>query len=189
MLKGIDVSSYQNPAAVNLRAYDFVLIKASEGMTIKDRRLDAHYNRAAAAHKLYGFYHYAHPENSGKNFYKEAEKFLSYVGHHAGKCIYALDWEGRALAYGPDKALEWLDYVYKKTGVRPLFYTSASNTGRYKKIYQKNYGLWVAHYGVKRPKVAGWPFWAMWQYTSNPIDKDYFNGSRKAWNAYCKKAR
>lgn len=161
------------------------MIKASEGRTIKDKYLDAHYNRVATAGKLYGFYHYAHPENNSMT--TEAERFLSYVGHHAGRAMFALDWEGKALRYGADKALEWLEYVYKKTGVRPLFYTSASQTGRYRKIYQKNYGLWVAHYGAKRPAVHGWPFWTMWQFTDSPIDRDKFNGNRRTWEAYCKK--
>lgn len=188
MLNGIDISNHQNPKNINYNQYDFYMIKASEGRTLKDSRLDAHYNRVAAAHKLYGFYHYAHPENNDMT--AEAKRFLNLVGHHAGRALYALDWEGRALKYGADKALIWLNYVYAKTGVRPLFYTSASNTGRYAKIYQKNYGLWVAHYGVSRPKVRGWKAWAMWQYSdSGNLDKDYFNGDRRTWQAYCKKVR
>ena len=188
MLKGIDISNYQKPRNVNYSAYDFYMIKASEGRTIKDSLLDTHYNNIAAHHKLYGFYHYAHPENNSMTV--EAKRFLDLVGHHAGRCIYALDWEGRALKYGADKALEWLRYVYKATGVRPLFYTSASNTGRYVKIFKENYGLWVAHYGVKRPSVRGWKTWAMWQYSdSHNLDKDYFNGNKKTWEAYCKKGK
>ena len=139
-LYGVDISNYQRN--VDYNAYAFYIIKASEGRTYKDPMLDRHYNGVKATGKLYGFYHYARPENN--NMRVEVDHFLNLVGAHVGKAVFALDWEGNALRYGADKALEWLDYFYARTGVRPLFYTSDSQTGRYAKIAAKNYGLWDA---------------------------------------------
>ena len=185
MLKGIDISKWNKN--VDYKSPDFIIIKASEGVNYKDPLLDFHYNNLNSIKKedkLYGFYHYARPElgNSGED---EAKSFLSYVGHHAGKCLYVLDWEGNALKYPIEWAIEFLDYVYAHTGVKPLIYCSASVTKTLQKVYEKDYGLWVAHYGVSTPSIRVYPFWAMWQYTSSPIDCNYFNGNRNTFKKYC----
>lgn len=193
MLKGIDISNHQR--SFNPGGQDFVIFKASEGKTYKDPLLDAHYNRLHGSRdgrpdpaKLYGFYHYARPEN-GNTATAEADHFLSLVGHHAGHAIFALDFEGAALKFGVAWPLAWLKRVYQRTGVRPLFYCSASQTGRYAAIARENFGLWVAHYGVKRPAVRGWPFWAIWQTDARGVDHDLFNGDKRAWQRYCRGVR
>ena len=182
-LYGVDISNYQRN--VDYNAYAFYIMKASEGRTYKDPMLDRHYNAVKAAGKLYGFYHYARPENNSMR--AEVDHFLNLVGAHVGKAIFALDWEGNALRYGADKALEWLDYFYARTGVRPLFYCSDSQTGRYAKVAQKNYGLWDAKYSSHGPAHAGWSNIAIWQYSGSPMDKDVFYGDAKTWMAYAAK--
>ena len=87
MLYGVDISNYQR--SVEYSKYAFYIIKASEGRTCKDPMLDKHYNAVKAAGKPYGFYHYARPENN--SWKAEADHFLSLVGHHAHKAIFALD--------------------------------------------------------------------------------------------------
>lgn len=191
MLKGIDISHYQTNVSYN--NYDFVIMKATEGKTYKDPMLDKHYdgvngssNGKPNKEKLYGFYHYARPEN---NSYKdEAENFLKYVKHHAGNCIYALDWEGTALNYPVSWALSWLDYVYQKTGVKSLLYTQQSQAklAKYDPIIKADYGLWVARYNKEVGDIR-WPVWAMWQYTDKPIDHNYFNGTKEQFRKYCRK--
>ena len=73
---------------------DFVIIKATEGKTSKDRYLDILYNfytsvqdarGIAPEDRCYGFYHYAHPELNKPE--EEAEHFLRTIGHHAGKAL------------------------------------------------------------------------------------------------------
>lgn len=188
MLRGIDISEFQ--ANFDPKAQDFVIMKASEGRSRKDRMLDRHYDRLHGARdgkpdpmKLYGFYHYARPER-GNSPVDEAEFFLSLVRHHRGHAIFALDWEGAALNFGPAWPLTWLRRVYEKTGVRPLIYMPASATGRYAAIARENFGLWVAHWHVRRPAVAGWPFWAIWQTDADGVDHDLFNGDRTMWRRY-----
>lgn len=190
MLTGIDVSHWQG--RMDFSPYDFVIMKASEGNGYKDPMLDEHYNILHGSRdgkpdtsKLYGFYHYARPDLKNTP-QQEADCFLSFVNAHIGTAIIALDWEGKSLAYSPDWAYDWLDYVFFNTGVRPLLYISASeeNTGKYEKIMNANYGLWVAHYGVNSPRVKHWDFWAMWQKQGSPLDTNIFNGDKNAFRKY-----
>ena len=189
MLNGIDVSHHQS--AMKFDGYDFVMIKATEGVGYYDDMCDHHYNNLHNSTdgkpdktKLYGFYHYARPD-LGNTPEDEADWFLSKVGHHAGYAMYALDWEQKSLSYSVDWALRWLIYVYEHTGMRPLFYiqSSAVMTGKYKTIYDHNFGLWLAHY-AETPKYKDWPFYAIWQYQGSPLDKNQFNGDANTWRSY-----
>lgn len=182
MLKGCDLSKW-NP--VTPSGYDFYLIKASEGNGYKDSALDTHFNAVKSAGKLYGFYHYARPD-LGNTPEAEADWFLSLVGQHAGNAIFALDYEGDSLSYGQEWALRWLQRVYEKTGVRPVFYCSSSALPMFEKIAKENFGLWVANWNVESPKIDPWSVFAFWQYTNRPIDQDYFNGTIEQYKNYCK---
>lgn len=191
MLKGCDISSYQG-TSVNPRDYDFCMIKATEGASYYNPYCDRQYDMIKGDSSgqpcddfLYGFYHYARPENNDP--IAEVDNFLSKVGHHAGHCIYALDWEGEALKHGISWALEWLREVERRTGVKPLIYCQASYTRNLKPVLDEDYGLWVAHYGVDKPETGVYPFYAIWQYTSSPIDLNYFNGTREQFLKYCRR--
>lgn len=190
MLKGIDISNYQQK--ISFTNYDFVIMKASEGVGYKDIMLDTHYNSLHGSsdgkpdhNKLYGFYHYARPE-TGNTARAEADYFLSLVGHHAKNCIFALDWEGNSTMCSPTWAHQWLKRVYEKTGVKPLIYMSSSEccTGKYQAISADDYGLWVAHWGVSQPTYRDFPVYALWQYTSTPLDTNMFNGDVNTWDKY-----
>lgn len=182
MLKGCDLSKW-NPETPS--GYDFYLIKASEGCGYKDCALDSHFNAVKSAGKLYGFYHYARPDLKNKAE-AEADWFLSLVGQHAGNAIFALDYEGDSLSYGQEWALRWLQRVYEKTGVRPIFYCSSGALPMFEKIAKENFGLWVANWNVESPKIEPWSVFAFWQYTNRPIDLDYFNGTIEEYKKYCK---
>lgn len=182
MLKGCDLSKW-NPETPS--GYDFYLIKASEGYGYKDSALDSHFNAVKSTGKLYGFYHYARPD-LGNTPEAEADWFLSLVGQHAGNAIFALDYEGDSLSSGQEWALRWLQRVYEKTGVRPVFYCSSSALPMFEKIAKENFGLWVANWNVESPKIDPWSVFAFWQYTNRPIDQDYFNGTIEQYKKYCK---
>lgn len=182
MLKGCDLSKW-NPETPS--GYDFYLIKASEGYGYKDSALDSHFNAVKSTGKLYGFYHYARPD-LGNTPEAEADWFLSLVGQHAGNAIFALDYEGDSLSSGQEWALRWLQRVYEKTGVRPVFYCSSSALAMFEKIAKENFGLWVANWNVESPKIDPWSVFAFWQYTNRPIDQDYFNGTIEQYKKYCK---
>jgi len=200
MLQGIDISnwnySYINNHSVDLRNdYDFVIMKASEGISYKDPYLDEYYNRLHGSSDgrpdpdaLYGFYHYARPENNLS--VREAQHFLDLVGHHAGSAIYALDVEGNALNLDSDVldtwCVKWCSYILRETGVLPMIYTSESQLYRFKKCAAAGCGLWVAKWsgGKKFPKVKPWKFFALWQYQASALDYDFFNGGREQFKKY-----
>lgn len=196
MLKGIDISRYQKNLDKNyILLQDFVIMKATEGKSYKDPMLDEFYNLIHGSddgkpdiNKLYGFYHYARPELYDPII--EAKNFIKRVGHHAGNALFCLDWEGKAWDCDIEWALEWLEYIKNETGVKPLIYCSGSNTNRLKIISKKDYGLWVAHWGINKPTIGPWPVWALWQYNVDRninVDLDYFNGNKDQFKKYCRR--
>lgn len=189
---GIDVSRWQGKD-FNVNIGQFCIMKASEGATYKDPLLDTFYARIAgnssgkpAIDKCYGFYHYARPENNSPE--EEVNNFLSLVSHHAGNAVFALDWEGKALGCPVSWAQEWLFSVYAKTGVRPMIYTSAAYVKKFAQFETWGFPLWVAHYGVDKPKFTGFGSYAIWQFTSSPFDIDIFPGDENHWKTMCRKS-
>lgn len=193
-LNGIDVANYQ--AGIGKVASDFRIIKATEGTTYTNPELD---NQINGAPELLGFYHFA----SNGDYKAEADFFLSKIGGYIGKAILVLDYEPGTP--NPVWAKNWLDYVYARTGVRPLIYMSLSveNAYDWAAVVQANYGLWVAQYnnyntvsGFAPRDLYGslkhWKAAAMFQYTSagrltewgDNLDFDVFYGDPDAWAKY-----
>lgn len=193
-LYGIDVSMWQAGMDLGSAGYDFNIIKASEGVGYKDPQLDNLYS-TLNTDSLYGFYHFARPDGgSGNTPEAEAQSFLNYVGHHVGKALFVLDWEPGAGCDGMvDWAYRWLQYVYEKTGVKPLIYMNQSTENSYdwSKIVNADYGLWLANYGINDGQeydfyVKHWSVVAMHQYTSaGNLDKNVFFGDVNTWLKYC----
>ena len=207
MMKGIDISAHNwqylaSRDFYDLHAADFVIMKASEGITFKDGRVDTYYNLLHGMpdgrpdpSKCYGFYHYARPERNAA--YNEANHFLDLVFHHAGHAVFALDVEGAALQlpkdYLDDWVNEWAFHVYNQTGgVTPMIYCSQSATGRFKQAAQFDCGLWCASWGSRKPtkkQIAPWQLMAIWQNgtTNGHLDTDIFYGDAEAWHKYCER--
>lgn len=187
MLKGVDISHWNNVSEISFADKDFCFIKASEGRAVIDSKRDANvkYVKDKNPDCVIGFYHYARPEYN-ENPRVEADNFVRQVLLHVEKepTLLALDWEGASLKENEQWALDWLKYVYEKTGIKPLIYTPASAAQKMSFLFEEDFGLWVAHWNVKKPKINGWPFWAFWQYTSRPFDKNYFNGTREQLMKY-----
>ena len=180
MLNGLDVSSYQD--TMDFSGYDFVIIKSSEGWNSKDPGMDRHINSALETNTPFGLYHYARPD-LGNSAETEAASFIDIVSKYIGKAVLALDWEQLSLNYPVSWALEWLNYVYENTGVKPLLYIQASQAIRsvYSPIAKAGYGLWVAQWEVDEPQFSNWSTWSVWQYRGEPLDLDYFNGTVLDW--------
>lgn len=192
-IKGIDISHYQKPEKTPYADYDFVIIKATEGSTYRDKVCLTHFENAKALGKEVGFYHFAHPELNNPEV--EVANFVDYVAKVGGlgKGILALDWEAKALKCDIKWARKWLDLVFSITGIRPLFYCQKSYTvaKNLQPIREGNYGLWIAGYykNTGLPDNRGCDPYdkrgkAIWQYTSNPIDKDIFYGSIEQFRKY-----
>lgn len=190
MLVGCDLSTHNNNWDEIIRGnVSFCIIKATEGKTYKNPLMDAMAKEAIARGRLLGFYHYARPEN--KNTPEaEAAAFVEAVKPYLGNALLALDYEGAAHSCGATWASRWIREVKRLTGVLPLFYTSEAYLHLYGAVAATGCGLWVAKYSTARkPDTAKWPFWALWQWTSYPYDRSYFNGNSKAWKAYARKKK
>lgn len=144
-MNGIDISAWQGDAGIDLGkiAYDFCIVKATEGTDYKNRYFAAHCDKVLSRKKLLGAYHYA----NGGDVQKEADYFLAYIKKYLGKAILVLDWEAKNNPLFGVKDLEWClkwcSYVYQKTGIKPLIYIQKSAMDAVKK---SGYGLWIAQY-------------------------------------------
>lgn len=199
-MKGIDVSGWQEDSIIEKSLPDFIMIKASEGVDYKSDGLDRLYTawinyrkKHPQVENLYGFYHYARPE-TGNTPRAEADSFLSYVGHHAGSALFALDYEGSALKYGVKWAKEFLQRVESVTGSRPVLYIqkSAIVDGTYKDLSM--YPLWLAWWSDQNGNSAlggtGWKSCIMQQYTDNykglKVDGNNLYITGDDWRKLCK---
>lgn len=183
MLSGLDVSVFQGQ--MDFSAYDFVIIKASEGWAYQDEGMNRHVQSALSTNTPLGFYHYARPD-LGNSPQTEADSFLSYVQPYIGQAVFALDWEQKSLNYPASWALEWCSYVKQKTGTTPFIYIQASveNNGSMRSLYQGGFPLWIAQWEVSQPQVETWDKWTLWQYQGSPLDLDYFDGTLDDWNTW-----
>ena len=185
ILKGCDVSHHNKYNIPDFTKQDFVIIKASEGATFRDPMMQT-YIEKLGKDQLYGFYHFARPERNRAKV--EAKNFCDAIGIYGEEAMLVLDWEAQAVTQPIEWALEWCKEVEKIYGKKPLIYCSSWYTKKIRLLKENDIGLWVAHYTSKeKPTVYVYDFWAMWQYSSNPYDKDIFNGTRKQFLAYCKR--
>lgn len=190
MLKGIDVShwNYNNVITNDL---DFCICKATEGEHYKDKTFNSKLDLCSQLGiNLVGAYHYA---KTNQDVLSNADNFINTImtrKEFGDSMILALDIEGedanRKNAWSWCR--DWCDLVFINTGIKPVVYTSAYYTRYMKDLLEGNYGLWVAHWNVEKPKFNIYPFWALWQYsTKDKLDRDYFNGTKEQYLKYCRK--
>lgn len=197
MIKGIDVSSHDNFNGSEFsentescyRDSDFVIVKATQGVTYVHKQCDAIVNRCKADGKLWGFYHYA----GGNDPIAEAEFFYAKCRGYFGKGIPCLDWESNQnKAWGNSKWCRlFVDKIHELTGVWCLIYVQASARDQAANCAD-DCGLWIAGYPDYRNSwdmpsfIYGtdpWKTWTIWQYSSSKgvTDRNYAQLSRESW--------
>lgn len=195
MIKGIDISHHnkwqifpkKGQPQINFAKHDFIIMKATEGRTYVDPCMEQYIN-LLGEDQLYGFYHFARPENNSAE--EEARHFCNTIGIYGENAILVLDWEAKATSCPIEWAVKWCNEVEKVYGKKPLIYCSSWYTKKLQPLLENNNGLWVAHYTKnKKPTVHTYPTWAMWQYSSDPYDKNIFNGSREQFKKYASRRR
>lgn len=197
-LFGIDISHHNatqvKTGFLDLSRHDFVIMKATEGRTYRDPKMNIYLPKLDPERQGIGFYHYARPENNSPG--AEAVNFLSAISYRPSLSLMALDVEGAALRL-PDKelaewVLSWCEKVRKETGVLPLVYTGTDGLEKIgAAILAEDIGLWYPRYRAKITKAMykPYPFLAIWQYSETPWDCDKFFGTREQWNKYCERRR
>lgn len=200
-LYGIDVSKHQGTidwSRVELR-YDmfskrittdgavrvpltFVIVKATEGITTTDPMFEYNKQGVLSRNMLFGAYHYFSYTTDAM---QQAKKYLKVSQLCKGNIAPILDVEedGNLLkmlrnkqidaSNVKQKVLQWLLYVEKNVGTRPIIYTSPTFKTKYlnSAVFDK-YPFWIAHYQVTEPRLRG----VMWQFTEhgsiNGIDEN-----------------
>ena len=171
-IKGIDVSHWQGNIdfrKVKGAGYKFVYIKLTDASNYVDPKADANYRNAKKAGLLVGFYHFSRL-TSVADAKAEAAHYLRNVSKYDVDLPHVLDLEVNPARLGKASlsqcAVTWLEEVKKKGDV--MIYTGASfiNTNLDSRL--RKYKLWVAHYGVSRPRANSiWDKWSAFQYTSS----------------------
>jgi hypothetical protein len=159
---GIDVSVY-NAGDVSIpTSYDFVFVKAAEGLTA-DPRWAQHSTFARRNGLVLGAYDFG--RRSIPSGADQARYFLRVVG--TATRLVAIDLEG---ADEPTvaQARDWVA-TCKAAGMTTGVYHSLSG-------FPLSLGQdfnWVASWGSHPPSIP----WAFWQWAGAPLDRDYYAGS------------
>ena len=151
-MNGIDISGWQKGINLEKVACDFVIIKATQGATIKSNDFKRQIEQALSLGKKVGCYHYA----GGGGVEAEVKNFLDTVKPYLGKIILVLDWEGQQ---NPNfgnctYAIDWLAAVKAQTGVTPFIYMSKSYCRQWASQFAaiaKEVPLWCAEYANNNP--------------------------------------
>lgn len=140
----------------------FVFIKATEGVTHKDRRFAANWKAAGEQSLSRGAYHFY---RTSKDPMEQARHFMKTVGSLRYRDLPpVLDIETLHGGVSKKKLNAdlkiWLEAVGKHYGKTPIIYTYESFARDYldKELTDK-YPVWIAHYGVSRPDRSDWDYW------------------------------
>ncbi|WP_285500421.1 lysozyme [Actinokineospora sp. NBRC 105648] len=193
-VSGMDVASYQgnvNWASWWNQGKRFAYVKATEGTSYTNPYFAQQYNGSYSVGMVRGAYHFALPDKSSGA--AQANYFVSNGGGWSrdGKTLPGVaDLEYNPYGptcYGktqPDMAAwirEFAGTYRARTGRDAVFYTSTNWWSQCVGTAQTFSGtnpLWVARYSSTVGTLPNnWPVWTFWQYTSTPLDQDYFNGT------------
>ncbi|OON71080.1 glycoside hydrolase family 25 protein [Hymenobacter sp. CRA2] len=173
---GIDVSSYQGRIdwdEVAQHRVRFAFIKATEGVSLRDRRFARNWRGAKQAGICRGAYHFFQPNYDGT---AQANLFVRTADLQPGDLPPVLDVEApefHDVAVMRQGIATWLRLVERHYGVRPILYSNYSFYRRYLAGHFDKYPLWLAHYEVERPALPR-DKWIIWQHS----DESYVPGIR-----------
>ena len=188
---GVDVSHFQGNvdfAKLKSSGQSFVSIKATQGTHYSGASYyTENIDKARKSGLASGGYHFYSGTLDGT---AQANYFLEITKPQKGDLLPMLDLEvdgGASADQVASGALAWVNTVEKAIGRKPFLYTTASF---FAKIGNpagfENCPLWVAEYGVTKPKLpAPWTLYTIWQHSQSgtvsgitgDVDMDSFNGS------------
>lgn len=183
---GIDVSRHQNHInweSVAASGIDFVFVKATEGVTVRDPMFQNHFEQLKNHQIIRGAYHFFSYKSTGKD---QAKNFTNTVKLYKGDLPPVLDVEFKRRMPSRKKIIHevkvWLTEVEKHFGVKPIIYLDYDFYLKYLKgSISKDYVLWITDY-------YGEPSdWTFWQQTdrykvsgiNTKVDRNVFSGSKR----------
>ncbi|MDE6338631.1 MAG: hypothetical protein K2K97_02445 [Muribaculaceae bacterium] len=187
-VRGVDVSAHNgkiNFEAVKKDGIEFAFIKASEGVSFRDKSFSANYEKARKAGIKVGAYHFFRFDKDGVD---QAINFVKAVGNRKMDIGLAIDVEqqGNPDTIPAEIVVERLtamtDYLFLK-GIRAFLYTNRSGYEQFLMEAFPGYPLWICSFS-SYPIDADWSYW---QYDHHgrvkgikgDVDLDAYNGSRE----------
>ncbi|WP_046424522.1 glycoside hydrolase family 25 protein [Streptomyces malaysiense] len=157
MIHGIDVSAYQ-PSTYSTSGLDFVIVKATEGTSYINPRMQAQADHARAAGLVVGFYHFLRPGSMTA----QAAYFVSKCASRPGD-ILAADWEDQGVSCA-DKDTFLREVKRLRPNHKVILYCNQTFwLGRDTTSYAGD-GLWIADYVTAgKPRIKA--KWLIHQYT------------------------
>ena len=193
--QGVDVSAHQGP--IDWRTLSatvrFAYIKATEGADYVDPRFAFNWSEAKRVGLAHGAYHYFTLCRTGA---QQAKNFLDTVPRDAGTMPLAVDLEhmgvcrrGPTLADPAREIHAFLDIVQKRTGARPILYTSQEFHDAHLTDFRGE-RFWIR--SLVTPPAFRQREWVLWQYhnmarrrgISGPVDLDAFRGDERAFQRF-----
>lgn len=151
-LNGVDIASYQKDMQCDKVDADFIIVKATQGVSYTNPNFRKQARDTLFAGKLLGLYHYA----TGCGATAEADYFLENVKEFLGHAILCLDWEhndkgGQNPIFGTAGEVQYCrtfaNRIHEKCGAWPFIYMSTSVTRRRDWSYAaEKCPLWAAQY-------------------------------------------
>lgn len=151
---GIDISNHQRGIRMKEGSFDFVIMKATEGVGFIDKSFSRFVNESISLGKMIGAYHYARPDLQPNvtAFKNEAFSFVDAVEKAGiiGTAILVLDYEVKPFDIRCEELIcAFLETVEIETGVKPFIYGSYSKLRSWQEgnyTFMRDAHLWVARW-------------------------------------------
>ena len=195
-IAGIDVSKHNGEIdfdKVKDDDYQFVYIKASEGMTYKDEAFDRNYRGARKAGLKVGAYHFFRKNRTGA---EQAANLLQTVKDKELDLPLVIDLEddwGNGATVNREKALErvleMIDILHDK-GYQVMIYTNLDGYEKYYKNMLVDSDLWLCSF--TSPDLLPHLPHRIQQFShegsvagvNGDVDLNVFRGSKREWSRY-----
>lgn len=181
LARGVDVSYWQNPRAVNwyklAETHAFVYVRATYGTKV-DPSCAEHLTRARDAGLCPGIYHFFRPKLGAREQLDAFGDVAASVGLTDGWLAPALDVEqdkndGEVTPARYAHAEEMVRSWAGRWGRAVIYTNPATWRALGDPEYLKSCDLWISHYGVKLPRTPlGLP-WLIWQHLVDTMPGTY----------------
>jgi len=165
--KGRTVKSLKK--AKDIYPVSFVVMKATEGTTLKDNKFKKWWNEAGETDIPRGAYHFF---RSSKDPETQADFFISAVGRLKSNDLPPiLDLEIKHVGCSKNtlnaRVLTWLRLVGRYYGQKPIIYTSTDFINLYlTPEITENYQIWISDFRDRDPVISNW---YIWQFTDKAV--------------------
>lgn len=199
MLRGVDLSHWNSDSQFNNivknNTIDFIIMKATEGVSYRDPKFMPRMHNLLGTKKLVGAYHFF---TTNSDPLLQADIFLQIATadiRSTDRMLLAVDLEDtgqqKFTQTGIDNALEFCRRIRDLSGIKPLYYINKDFEKRFdfSEFIKEDFGLWIADYNnlSRKPKtLKQHKLVAIRQYDNKIIDKDVAYMSKEGWLKYAK---